>query len=211
MSGWRDRKKCAALSTDPHCTKCSTLPTSSDLLKFLEPASQHLRSMKLSNRLSKYAHICWIIAMPLPSLVIISHATINQHHELSSKSASPYVQSLSYRQYIYSQDLSSQITLVTCPGTVIWLKKLSYVPAVVLPTMTTLLSSCNPTAASVPFLLSENCRGSIPPDGASSTKVSFPVVLSIAQTWSVSEGMNLLGTSKSGIKKVWSRRPEVRR
>jgi hypothetical protein len=77
---------------------------------------------------------------------------------------------------------------------------------------TTRPSDCNPTAARVPFLLTENCLGKRPPAGASCLKVKFPVAWSIAQTWRVSDGiLVLLVGSKLGISKVETLRHEVRR
>lgn len=108
---------------------------------------------------------------------------------------------------------SSQMTLVTCPGISISATNSPKVPSSTFrSTITTLESSCKPTAASVPALFTENWRGNEPPAGESCLKVSFPVYGLMAQLWRVSDGILVLFVgSKLGIENSVALREEVSR
>lgn len=127
---------------------------------------------------------------------------------LSSSPFFPYPTPLSIPS-IYS----SQITLVTSPGTSTSATNLPNLPLTTSrSTTTTRALSCNPTAASPPSLLTENCLGNDPPAGANCRNVSSPVRASMPQLCSESDAMDvpLLG-SKFGIVKALSLRQEVRK
>ncbi len=107
---------------------------------------------------------------------------------------------------------SSQTTLVTSPSTSTLATSAPNVPFASRSITTTRPSICSPTAASVPFLLRENCRGKRPPAGASCRNASAPVAGSMDHTCSESEGILVaLAGLKFGRAKRLSLRDEVRR
>lgn len=121
--------------------------------------------------------------------------------------------SLKYLSGLLLSIYSSQMALVISPAISTLATKSPNFPLFTsLCTITTLLSLCNPTAANVPALFTENCLGNLPPDGASCTNESFPVASSMAQLCSVSEGiLVLLVGSKLSIWKRVALREDVRR
>lgn len=104
------------------------------------------------------------------------------------------------------------MTDVICPAISISATKSRYKPvSISLWTMTTRLLYCRPTAASVPFLLIENCRGNDPPAGKSCSSVNFPESPSILHVWRLSDGNFVLFLgSKLRISKRESFRDDVR-
>ena len=97
------------------------------------------------------------------------------------------------------------------PATFIEATKSPKVPSTTFRSMiATLESLCSPTAARVPFLFKEKCRGKDPPAGASCTKDNSPVAGLMAHDCRVSDGICVLFVgSKFGIWNSGAFREEV--